>query len=72
MVYTAAYCALRAYDWTNTKIERPVLDGQQHEEIIETICAAMEFVNLVEISYSRWDAIETFTGHVYYRFPISS
>ncbi|MDM5197879.1 YolD-like family protein [Fictibacillus enclensis] len=58
--------ALREFDWDLTKIERPVLDEQQLEEINETICAAMEFNNAVKIMYYKAGRNETINGHIHY------
>ncbi|KSU83430.1 YolD-like protein [Fictibacillus enclensis] len=58
--------ALREFDWDITKIERPVLDEQQLEEINETICAAMEFNKAVKIAYYKSGRIETTNGHIHY------
>ncbi|MDM5339676.1 YolD-like family protein [Fictibacillus enclensis] len=58
--------ALREFDWDITKIERPVLDEQQLEEMNETICAAMEFNNSIKIEYYKSGRIETINGHIHY------
>ncbi|MED1759969.1 YolD-like family protein [Bacillus subtilis] len=48
------------------KIEKPILDEYQLEEMARTICEAMEFNSALVISIYRDGFIEELTGHVHY------
>ncbi|MGG3721577.1 YolD-like family protein [Bacillus subtilis] len=48
------------------KIEKPILDEYQMEEMARTICEAMEFNSVLTISIYRDGFIEDVTGHVHY------
>lgn len=48
------------------KIEKPILDEYQLEEMARTICEAMEFNSVLVISVYRDGFIEEVTGHVHY------
>ncbi|WP_456280108.1 YolD-like family protein [Bacillus sp. K7] len=48
------------------KIEKPILDQYQLEEMARTICEAMEFNSALVISIYRDGFIEDVTGHVHY------
>ncbi|ARV44653.1 YolD-like family protein [Bacillus inaquosorum] len=48
------------------KIEKPILDEYQLEEMARTICEAMEFNSILVISVYRDGFIEEVTGHVHY------
>lgn len=48
------------------KIEKPILDEYQLEEMACTICEAMEFNSVLVISIYRDGFIEEVTGHVHY------
>ncbi len=48
------------------KIEKPILDEYQLEEMARTICEAMEFNSVLVISIYRDRFIEEVTGHVHY------
>lgn len=48
------------------KIEKPILDEYQLEEMARTICEAMEFNSVLVISIYRDGFIEEVTGHVHY------
>ncbi|WP_367386939.1 YolD-like family protein [Bacillus vallismortis] len=48
------------------KIEKPILDEYQLEEMARTICEAMEFNSVLFISIYRDGFIEEVTGHVHY------
>ncbi|MDG0765261.1 YolD-like family protein [Bacillus halotolerans] len=48
------------------KIEKPILDEYQLEEIARTICEAMESNSVLVISVYRDGFIEEVTGHVHY------
>ncbi|MGG1244036.1 YolD-like family protein [Bacillus cabrialesii] len=48
------------------KIEKPILDEYQLEEMARTICEAMELNSAVVISVYRDGFIEEVTGHVHY------
>ncbi|WP_339176289.1 YolD-like family protein [Bacillus sp. PS93] len=48
------------------KIEKPILDEYQLEEMARTICEAMEFNSVLVISIYREGFIEEVTGHVHY------
>ncbi|MEC1661067.1 YolD-like family protein [Bacillus mojavensis] len=48
------------------KIEKPILDEYQLEEMTRIICEAMEFNSVLVISVYRDGFIEEVTGHVHY------
>ncbi|MEC0585425.1 YolD-like family protein [Bacillus spizizenii] len=48
------------------KIEKPILDEYQLEEMARTICEAMEFNSALVIRVYRDGFIEEVTGHVHY------
>ncbi|AKL86057.1 YolD [Bacillus atrophaeus UCMB-5137] len=48
------------------KIEKPILNEYQMEEMARTICEAMEFNSVLVISVYRDGFIEEVTGHVHY------
>lgn len=48
------------------KVEKPILDEYQLEEMARTICEAMEFNSVLVISVYRDGLIEEVTGHVHY------
>ncbi|MEC0315453.1 YolD-like family protein [Bacillus subtilis] len=48
------------------KVEKPILDEYQLEEMARTICEAMEFNSALVISVYRDGLIEEVTGHVHY------
>ncbi|WP_163136177.1 YolD-like family protein [Bacillus subtilis] len=48
------------------KIEKPILDEYQLEEMARVICEAMEFNSVLVISVYRDGFIEVVTGHVHY------
>lgn len=48
------------------KIEKPILDEYQLEEMARVICEAMEFNSVLVISVYRDGFIEEVTGHVHY------
>ncbi|MCY8208345.1 YolD-like family protein [Bacillus subtilis] len=48
------------------KIEKPILDEYQLEDIVRTICEAMEFNSVLVIGIHRDGFIEEVTGHVHY------
>ncbi|CAI6249898.1 YolD-like family protein [Bacillus sp. SA116] len=48
------------------KIEKPILDEYQLEEMACTICEAMEFNSVLVISIYREGFIEEVKGHVHY------
>ncbi|MCM3190276.1 YolD-like family protein [Bacillus subtilis] len=48
------------------KIEKPILDEYQLEEMARTICEAMEFNSVLVIGVYRDGFIEEVTGHVHY------
>ncbi|MGR2781025.1 YolD-like family protein [Bacillus subtilis] len=48
------------------KIEKPILDEYQLEEMARTICEAMEFNSVLVIRIYRDGSIEKITGHVHY------
>ncbi|UUI85588.1 YolD-like family protein [Bacillus halotolerans] len=48
------------------KIEKPILDEYQLEEMARTICEAMEFNSVLVISIYKDGFIEEVTGHVHY------
>ncbi|MBG9769417.1 YolD-like family protein [Bacillus vallismortis] len=48
------------------KIEKPILDEYQLEDIARTICEAMEFNSVLVIGMYRDGFIEEVTGHVHY------
>ncbi|WP_345805962.1 YolD-like family protein [Bacillus subtilis] len=48
------------------KIEKPILDENQLEEMARTICEAMEFNSALIIRLYRDGFIEEVTGHVHY------
>lgn len=48
------------------KIEKPILDEYQLEEMARTICEAMEFNSALVISIYRDGFIEEVTGNVHY------
>nr|WP_254455691.1 YolD-like family protein [Bacillus velezensis] len=48
------------------KVEKPILDEYQLEEMARTICEAMEFNSVLVISVYRDGFIEEITGHVHY------
>ncbi|MGX9952355.1 YolD-like family protein [Bacillus subtilis] len=48
------------------KIEKPILDEYQLEEMARVICEAMEFNSVLVIGIYRDGFIEEVTGHVHY------
>ncbi|UVB74377.1 YolD-like family protein [Bacillus subtilis] len=48
------------------KIEKPILDEYQLEDMARTICEAMEFNSVLVIGIYRDGFIEEVTGHVHY------
>ncbi|KAF1678623.1 YolD-like family protein [Bacillus sp. SKDU12] len=48
------------------KIEKPILDEYQLEEMAHVICEAMEFNSVLVFSVYRDGFIEEVTGHVHY------
>ncbi|MGN7306249.1 YolD-like family protein [Bacillus subtilis] len=48
------------------KIEKPILDEYQLEEMARVICEAMEFNSVLVIRVYRDGFIEVVTGHVHY------
>ncbi|AOY06799.1 YolD-like family protein [Bacillus subtilis] len=48
------------------KVEKPILDEYQLEEMARVICEAMEFNSVLVISVYRDGFIEEITGHVHY------
>ncbi|MCY8507674.1 YolD-like family protein [Bacillus atrophaeus] len=48
------------------KIEKPILDEYQLEEMARVICEAMEFNSVLVIRIYRDGFIEEVTGHVHY------
>ncbi|MCY7789111.1 YolD-like family protein [Bacillus inaquosorum] len=48
------------------KLEKPILDEYQLEEMARTICEAMEFNSALVIRVYRDGFIEEVTGHVHY------
>ncbi|PLR91545.1 YolD-like family protein [Bacillus halotolerans] len=48
------------------KIEKPILDEYQLEEMARVICEAMEFNSILIISVYRDGFFEEVTGHVHY------
>ncbi|MED4649300.1 YolD-like family protein [Bacillus inaquosorum] len=48
------------------KIEKPILDEYQLEEMARVICEAMEFNSILVIGVYRDGFIEDVTGHVHY------
>ncbi|MCY7983336.1 YolD-like family protein [Bacillus inaquosorum] len=48
------------------KIEKPILDEYQLEEMARVICEAMEFNSVLVIRVYRDGYIEEVTGHVHY------
>ncbi|MGQ8922798.1 YolD-like family protein [Bacillus halotolerans] len=48
------------------KIEKPILDEYQLEEMARVICEAMEFNSVLVIRVYRDGFIEEVTGHVHY------
>ncbi|MCV9886227.1 YolD-like family protein [Metabacillus halosaccharovorans] len=57
---------LRDFDKSQEKIEKPILDEHQIEEINQIICEAMEHNKELVFTYYDYGEIKLYVGHIHY------
>ena len=59
-------------DWDNKKVEKPILDENQLEEINQTICSAMEYNEELVFTLYYNGGFQLLIGKVHFVDPLTS